>query len=131
MQTQFFEMYRASLKSAADMMTASLEGAQRLQQQQLDLLHTAIEEQSKSVREIAEVRSVDELMAVQTRLTGTQMERAMDFWTRMWRTAGDNQAAIIGRAQSQLGQVRDSMRDIAVPHTQSEQQRKQQERKSA
>jgi|SRR5688572_22500071 phasin family protein len=127
MQSQFFEMYRAGLKSAADMMTASLEGAQRMQQQQLDMLHSAIEEQSKSVREISEVRSVDELMALQTRVTGAQMERAMDFWTRMWRAAGDNQAAIIGRAQSQIGQVREQMRD-AVPQTDRKQA---QERKTA
>lgn len=127
MQSQFFEMYRAGLKSAADMMTASLEGAQRMQQQQLDILHSAIEEQSKSVREISEVRSVDELMALQTRVTGAQMERAMDFWTRMWRAAGDNQAAIIGRAQSQIGQVREQMRD-AVPQTDRKQA---QERKTA
>lgn len=114
MQAQFFEIYRAGLKSAADMMTASLESAQRTQQQQLDVLRTAIEEQAKSVREISEVRSVDELVALQARLARSQAERTMDFWSRMWRTAGDNQMAIIGQAQAQLGQVRDQMRDVAA-----------------
>lgn len=141
MQTQMFEIYRAGLKNAADMMTASLESAQRLQQQQMDVLHTAIEDQMKSMRELAEVRSVDELMALQTRLTGTQLERAMDFWTRMWRAAGDNQAAMLGQAQSQFGQARDRMRDAtvststsvgnAVREASQQEQRKQQERKSA
>lgn len=107
MQTQFFEMYRNGLKSTADMMAASLEGAQRLQQQQLDALHTALEDQVKSARELSEVRTMDELASLQARLTGVQVERAVDFWSRMWRAASDNQVAIMGRAQSQLAQVRD------------------------
>jgi len=117
LQTQFFEIYRASLKSAADMMTASLEGAQKLQQQQLDALHSAIDDQAKSARELSEVKSVDELMALQTRFTGSQIERAMDFWSRMWRAAGDSQVALIGQAQSGLGEMSGqarSMRDAAV-----------------
>jgi phasin family protein len=112
MQTQFFEIYRAGLKSAADMMTATLESARRLQQQQLDTLQSAIDDQTKSVRELADVRTVDELMALQTRLAGSQMERTMDLWSRLWRAAGDNQLAMIGQAQSQLGQVREGLRDV-------------------
>jgi hypothetical protein len=113
MQTQFFEIYCAGLKSAADVMTATLESARRIQQQQLDALQSAIEDQTRSVRELAEVRSVDELMALQTRLAGSQLERTVDFWSRLWRVAGDNQLAIMGQAQAQLGQVREAMQ--AVP----------------
>jgi hypothetical protein len=112
MQTQFFEIYRAGLKSAADMMTATLENARRLQQQQLDALQSVIDDQAKSVSELAEVRTVDQLMALQSRLAGTQLERAMDFWSRLWRAAGDNQLAMIGQAQSQLGQVREGIREV-------------------
>jgi hypothetical protein len=119
MQTQFFEIYRAGLKSAADAMTATLENARRLQQQQVDALQSAIEDQTKSMRELSEVRSVDELMALQTRLAGSQLERTIDFWSRLWRVAGDNQLAIISQAQSQLGQVREGV--IVTPE--SEQQR--------
>lgn len=142
MQTQMFEIYRAGLKSAADMMTSSLESAQRLQQQQMDVLNSAMEDQMKSLRELSEVKSVDELMALQTRFTGTQLERAMDFWSRMWRAAGDNQVAMLGQAQSQLGQARERMRDVTVSTStsvssavreasQQEQRKQQQERKSA
>ena len=112
MQTQFFEIYRAGLKSAADVMTATLESARRLQQQQLDALQSALEDQTKSVRELADVRTVDELMALQSRLAGTQLERTMDFWSRLWRAAGDNQLAMIGQAQSQLGQVHEGIREV-------------------
>jgi hypothetical protein len=118
MQTQFFEIYRAGLKSAADMMTATLESARRLQQQQLDVLQSAVEDQTKSVRELGDVRTVDELMALQSRLAGAQLERTMDFWSRLWRVAGDNQLAMIGQAQSQLGQVREGIREVTQhpPH---------------
>jgi phasin family protein len=109
MQNQFFDAYRAGLKNASDIMTASLENARRLQQQQLDALQSAIEDQAKSVRELAEVRTMDELMALQTRLASSQLERTIDMWTRLWRTAGDNQLAIIGQAQSQLGQVHEGI----------------------
>jgi hypothetical protein len=111
MQTQFFEIYRAGLKSAADVMTATLDGARRMQQQQLDALQGAIEEQARSVRELAEVRSVDELMALQTRLAGSQLERTIDFWSRVWRAAGDNQLAIMGQAQSELGRMQGQARE--------------------
>jgi hypothetical protein len=120
MQTQLFEIYRAGLKSAADMMTATLESARRAQQQQLDALQSALDDQTKSVRELADVRSLDELMALQSRLAGTQLERTMDFWSRLWRAAGDNQLAIIGQAQTQLGQVREGIREVteAAQHEQ-------------
>lgn len=130
MQPQFFELYRAGLKSAADMMSASLQSAQRLQQQQLDVLQGAIDDQVKSVRELSEVKSIDELMALQTRFTGAQLERTVDFWSRMWRAAGDSQVAIIGQAQAQLGQVQSTVRDTTYQQ-QQEQQRKHQERKTA
>jgi hypothetical protein len=68
-----------------------------------------------SVRELAEVRTVDQLMSLQSRLAGTQLERTMDFWNRLWRVAGDNQLAMIGQAQSQLGQQRRSSPRTSKP----------------
>jgi hypothetical protein len=120
MQTQF-EIYRAALKSGADMMTAMLESARRLQQQQLDVLQSALDDQTRSVRELAEVRTVDQLMALQSRLAGSQLERTLDFWTRLWRAAGDNQLAMIGQAQSQLGQVREGIREVTREAAEPEQ----------
>jgi hypothetical protein len=68
-------------------------------------------------------------MALQTRFTGAQFERAVDFWSRMWRVAGDSQVAIIGQAQAQLGQVQSTIRDTT--YQQQQEQRKHQERKTA
>jgi phasin family protein len=107
LQAPFFEFYCVGLKNAADMMTATLESAQRLQRQQLDALQSAIEEQARSVRELAEVHSVEEFIALQSKLAGSQLERTVDFWSRVWSAAGDNQLALM--AQAQLGQVREAM----------------------
>jgi hypothetical protein len=60
MTTQFLELYGTGLKNAAEMMSVTLESAQQLQRQQLDLF------------------------ALQTRLAGAQFERAVDFWSRVW-----------------------------------------------
>jgi len=62
-QAELFDLYRAGLKTAADLMKASLESAERLQNQQL-----------------VAIKSLDELMALQTRLAGAHFERAMSYW---------------------------------------------------
>jgi phasin family protein len=112
--TQFVDFYRAGLRTAADLAKASLESAERLQQQQLKIIRSAIEESEKSTGELASVRSVDELMALQTRLAGSQWERMMEFWSGMWRAAGDNQAAMIGQIRSQISQSAVSLREAAA-----------------
>jgi len=58
--TQFIELYGAGLKNTADMMSATLQSAQQLQQQQLDLF------------------------ALQTRLVGAQLEHAVQLWSSLW-----------------------------------------------
>lgn len=70
---------------------------------------------------------MDELVALQTRFTGSQLERAMDFWAQMWRAVGDNRMAITPASGSTS--VSSAMRDVA-PQAQQE-SRKQQERKTA
>ena len=65
MQTQFIDLYGAGLKNAADMMSATLQSAQQLQQQQLDLF------------------------ALQTRLAGAQFEHAVHFWSQIWNARPD------------------------------------------
>lgn len=111
--TQFVDFYRAGLRTAADLAKTSLESAERLQQQQLKMLRGAIEESEKSTNELAGVKNVDELMALQTRLAGSQWERAMEFWSGIWRTASDNQAAMMGQLRSQLSQTTTSLREAS------------------
>ena len=146
-QTQMLDFYRASMKTAADIAKASLENAEKLQNRQLQIVRSALEENTRSASDLAQVKSLDEMMALQTRLAGAQMERVMEFWTGMWRTAGDSQMAMIGQLQSQADQMRERFREtydltaratesaarIAANQVQSvgEKRNEQQQRKSA
>ena len=100
-QAELFDLYRAGLKSAADMMKASLESAERLQNQQLVAIRTAIDQQVKSADELARARTIDELMAFQTRLAGDQFERAMSYWGNLVQIATENQRKAMGQFQEQ------------------------------
>jgi hypothetical protein len=86
-QADLFDLYRAGLKSAADLMKASLESAERLQNQQLVVIRRVIEDQSKSVSELSQVKTLDELLSVQTRMAGEQFERAVSLWSDFWANA--------------------------------------------
>lgn len=110
-QTQLLELYRANLRAIADVMRAQLDNAERLQNQQLEGVRRAIEENARSARELGEAKSIDELMGLQIRLTGAQLERTMDFWSRVWRTAADAQMSMLGQFQSQIGQMSDRVRE--------------------
>jgi hypothetical protein len=54
-QAELFDLYRAALKSAVDLMKLSLENAERLQNQQLAAVRTALEQQAKTVAELGVV----------------------------------------------------------------------------
>ena len=92
-QAEFLDLYRAGLKTAADLMKVSLQGAEKLQNQQLVAIRTALDQQSKSISELGNARTIDELLALQTRMAGAQWERAMGYWAEF--------------AQTQMSQARD------------------------
>lgn len=112
-QVEMFDLYRASLKSAADMLKASLESAERLQNQNLVAIRTAIVEQSKSLSELGEAKTLDELMALQARIAGEQFQRTMGYWTNLCQTAGQNQMAVIGQMQAQAANARELLEEAA------------------
>jgi len=99
-QAYFLELYRAGMRTASDITRASLETTQRMHAQQMDAVREALEENLRSARELGEVRSLDQMLALQTRLAGEQMQRAADTWSRLWRTASESQAAMIGQVQA-------------------------------
>lgn len=99
-QTQIFDLYRSGLRTMNDLMKSSLETTERLQNQQLQQLRSAIEDTTKSSGQLGDVKSLDELLAAQAKLAGSQVQRTMDFWSNVWRAAGDNQIALISQMQS-------------------------------
>jgi hypothetical protein len=132
-QTQFFDLYRSGLKTMNDVMKTSLETTERLQNQQLQQVRNALEETTKSTGQLGDVRSLDELMAVQARLAGSQVQRTMDFWGSMWRAAGDSQIAMISQMQSFTRATEEAVRMAAANNPLREaaaQQERHQQRKA-
>jgi hypothetical protein len=111
MQSQFIDLYRASMKTAADLMKSSLEQSERLQQQQLEIVRGALEENARSASQLAEAKSLDEMLALNSRVAGVQLERVTEFWSSWWRLAGDAQKSMIDQMQAQLGQAKDRVRE--------------------
>lgn len=111
MQNQFLDLYRASIKTATDMMKASLEQSERFQQQQLQMVRSALEESTRSSSQAAEVKSLDDIVALNSKLAGSQLERVTEFWSNWWRVAGDAQKSMIDQMQSQLGQAKERVRE--------------------
>ena len=108
-QAEMLDLYRAGLKSAADLFKTSLESAERLQNQQLVAIRTAIVEQTKSASELTSARTLDELMTAQSRLAGAQMERALGLWSELFQVAGQNQMAAVAQIQAQMARVSETM----------------------
>ena len=136
-QVEMFDLYRASLKSAADILKASLESAERLQNQNLVAIRTAIVEQSKSLSDLGQAKTLDELMAVQAKIAGEQFQRTMGYWSNLCQTAGQNQMAVIGQLQAQVADARSWLEEAAkaagaaATAAVSQPQSKQESRKSA
>ena len=87
--TQFLDIYRAGMRTAAEVMKSSLENVERVQNRQLQLVRNALEENARSADELASAKSLDELVALQTRLAASQMERTIDLWSGLWRSTAE------------------------------------------
>ena len=111
MQSQLVDLYRAGIRSATDMMKLSLEQTERLQQQQFQLLRSALEEGTRSGSQAGEAKTLDDMVALQSRLASAQLERMTEFWANWWRAAGDAQKTMIEQMQSQMGQARERVRE--------------------
>ena len=112
-QAEMLDLYRAGLKNAADILKTSLENAERLQNQQLVAIRTAIVEQTKTVSEIGSARTLDELLSAQSRLAGAQMERVLGYWSELFQVAGQNQMAAVAQIQAQMARVSETMTTAA------------------
>ena len=111
MQTQFIDFYRNGIKTAADVARATLENSVKLQEKQLGIVRNILEENRRSADGLAEAKSIDDLITLQSRMAGTQLERAAEFWSSMWHAAAEQQKAWIEQMQSQIGQAKDRVRE--------------------
>jgi phasin family protein len=132
-QAEFLDLYRAGLKTTADLMKASLQNAERLQNQQLSAIRSALDQQSRAVTDLSQARSLDELLSLQTRLAGSQFERAVGFWSELYQTQMQQAQSWIneinGAAQSATSSTAAAIRQASPK--QENQHQQQQHRKSA
>lgn len=126
-QAEFVDLYKAGLKTAADLVKVSLQSAEKLQNQQLVAIRTALDQQSKSISELGQARSIDDLMALQTRMAGAQFERAVGFWNELYQTQ-------VQQAQawwSEIGNAQQQAASAGIRQVQQQQQRQQQEHRKS
>ena len=132
-QAEFLDLYRAGLKTTADLMKASLQNAERLQNQQLSAIRSALDQQSRAANDLSQARSLDELLSLQTRLAGSQFERAVGFWSELYQTQMQQAQSWInemnGAAQSATSSSAAAIRQASPK--QENQHQQQQHRKSA
>jgi hypothetical protein len=109
-QQHILDLYRASLRSATDMMNASLQQSERLQQQQLEIMRGALEETERTTQQIATAKSFDDTVSLNSRVAGTQLERVTEFWSGMWRAAAESQKQMVEQMQVHLSHATERVR---------------------
>ena len=127
-QSDFIDLYRAGLKTTADLMKASLQNAERVQNQQLAAIRNALEQQSRAASELGQARSLDELVSLQTKLAGAQFERAVGFWSELYQNQVQQAQTwwneMNGAAQSATSGAAAALRQAAPKQEQQQQHRK-------
>jgi hypothetical protein len=130
-QAEFLDLYRAGLKTAADMMKTSLQNAERLQNQQLVAIRSALDQQARAIDDLGQARSMDELLSLQTRIAGAQFQRAVGFWSELYQQQVQQAQSwmndLNGAAQSATSNAAAALRQASP----KQQENHQQHRKSA
>ena len=130
-QAEFLDLYRAGLKTAADMMKTSLQNAERLQNQQLVAIRSALDQQARAIDDLGQARSMDELLSLQTRIAGAQFQRAFGFWSELYQQQVQQAQTwmndLNGAAQSATSNAAAALRQASP----KQQENQQQHRKSA
>jgi hypothetical protein len=109
-QTQFLDIYRTMARATADSAKAALQTSERIHQQQLQLVRTALEQNTRAASQLAEARTLDEVLAAQSQFAGLQVAQAMEIWRAMLRHVGDSQMTFLSQMQNQAGQATDTVR---------------------
>jgi|SRR5688500_8979265 len=123
-QAEFLDLYKAGLKTAADLVKVSLQSAEKLQNQQLVVIRQALDQQSKSISELGQARTIDELLALQTKIAGAQWERAVGFWSEVYQTQ-------IAQAQNWFNETSANVSQATSASLRQASPRQEQHRKSA
>jgi hypothetical protein len=83
------------------MMTATVEGAERLRTHQLEAINQMLAENAELAARINDTKSAEDLMAVYAALAGSQFRNLSVYWNGIQRVVSENQAALQNRVQAQ------------------------------
>ena len=101
LQKQTFDICRAGLAATVDMMTATLEGAERLRTHQLAAINQMLAENAGLAGRIDATKGAEDLMAEYAALAGSQFRNLSVYWNGIQRVVSENQAALHDRVQAQ------------------------------
>ena len=98
---QLTDLYRNGIKTAADVARLSIENGIKLQEKQLEIARSLLEEQSRSADEILRAGSLQELLALQARFATNQLGRMAELWSqglRDWQAYTTRSSEDVARA---------------------------------
>jgi phasin family protein len=99
---QIFDLYRSGLEAFLDLSRTSVQGAERLREQQLKAINEAFSEAGDTGRQIGSAKTLEELLELQAKLAPTQLEKAMRYWGGLYATGARNQVEIMQQMQAKV-----------------------------
>jgi hypothetical protein len=99
-QNRFVDFYQSGMKTAADVAKMSVQNSIRLQEKQFEIVRGALNEQARAVDELAGAKSMEEMLALQSRIASAQLGRVVEFWSSLWQAAAENQSQGLRDLQS-------------------------------
>ena len=109
-QTDFLDIYRSNTNAAAETLKVALRNMERLNEQQLQWVRVALEQNDRLTNRLAEVGSIDDLFLAQSQFAFSQMTQGIEVWWRLFRAMQDSQLAAMSRVEAQVGQATQTAR---------------------
>lgn len=109
-QSPFLDIYRSMARAANDALTASLQSTERVHQKQLEIVRSALEQNTRAARQLTEVKSVDELVSAQSEFLGRQFAQSLELWRTSYGALGEAHTTWLAQLQSQVGQANEAVR---------------------
>jgi phasin family protein len=104
-ENQFLDLYRSGIEAVFAMTKCSIEGAERLRNQQMRTLNEALADAGETGRQIGSVKSFDQFVEMQSKLAPAQLEKAMGYWTGWYATSARNQVELMQNVQSKVSDI--------------------------
>jgi hypothetical protein len=116
-QADFLDIYRPITDAAAETLKTALRNMERLNEQQLEWVRAAQEQNGRLANRLAEVRSINDLCLAQSQFAFSQVTQGIEGWWRLFRAMQDSQLEAMSRMEAQAGQASRTARrayDLAV-----------------